>query len=117
MVTARAVQRGLHFFFPVSSCVLFPEVELNRQMRVVQFNASERDNSFSPTCTTTKLIIKLLSLCFITTVLDMLWVLFHVEKVQQKSHELLSREKFGGLVFLKSGLLIRKMTFGLPEGW
>lgn len=64
MVSVRAVQRRLHFFFPVSSSVLMPEVELNRQMRGLQCNASERENSFPPTCTITELIIELFSLCF-----------------------------------------------------
>lgn len=63
MVTVRAMQRRLHFFFFVCSSMLLPAVELNRQMRGLQFNASERDNSFPPTCSITDLVIKRFSLC------------------------------------------------------
>lgn len=64
MVTVRAMQRRLHFFFSVSSSMLLPEVELYRQTRGLQFSASEGDNSFPPTCGITDLIIKCFSLCF-----------------------------------------------------
>lgn len=64
MVTVRAMQRRLHFFFSVSSSMLLPEVELYRQTRGLQFSVSEGDNSFPPTCSITGLIIKCFSLCF-----------------------------------------------------
>ena len=64
MVIVGAMQQRLHFFFSVSSSVLLPEVELNRQMRGLQFNAAEGDHSFPPTCCITDLIIKCFSVCF-----------------------------------------------------
>lgn len=116
VVTTRAVQRRLHFFFPVSSSVLLSEVELNRQIRVLQFYASERDSSFPPTCTITKLIIKPLSLCFITTVLDC-GVCFMFKKISRNLMSYCQERSLGVWFFWNLDLLIRKMTFGLPEGW
>lgn len=58
------IVRAMHFFFAVSSPLLLPEVELNRQTGGLQFGASEADRSFSSTCSITDLIIKCFSLCF-----------------------------------------------------
>lgn len=94
-----------------------PEVELSRQTRGWQLSASVGDNSSPPSYSITGLIIKHFSSCLHHNS-PRCAVLFVTCFINQKSHELLSREKFlFGLVFFNLDFLIRKIAFDLPVGW
>lgn len=118
MVTSVEEATFLLFSSSFSSSMHLPEVELSRQMRGLQFGASVGDNSSPPSYSIAGLIIKHFSSCLHhSSSRCALLFLYMFYKVQQKSHELLSREKLLFGFFFNLNLVIRKTAFDLPVGW